>query len=99
MMIVLWHRSKWRDDIQARWTVLAYLVAGSPGELAQAPDRCGRCVVGHLHPAAPLRLALSGGAVMGREEVGKSAGGPQGNLWPTGWRPNPPESKKSARQR
>jgi hypothetical protein len=31
--------------------------------------------------------------------VGKSAGGPQGNLWSTGWRPNPPESKKSARQR
>ena len=31
--------------------------------------------------------------------VGKSAGGPQGNLRSTGWRPNPPESKKSARQR
>ena len=98
-MIVLWHRSRWRGHIQAGWAVPAYRPTGSPGELAQAPDRRGSCVIGHLHPAVPLGLALLDGAVMGREGVGKSAGGPQGNLWSTGWRPNPPESKKSARQR
>ena len=31
--------------------------------------------------------------------IGKSAGGPQVNLRFSGWRPNVPESKKSARQR
>jgi hypothetical protein len=52
--------------------------------------------------AGALPLTVERGRRSGRRRlnrVGKSAGDPQGNLRATGWRPNAPESKKSARQR
>jgi hypothetical protein len=100
------------DSIRARlWLAQWSPLQTRPGYGPAAVDRVTRLVADRVRDATchsggtaaaflPLtegRSRCSGGGRLNR--VGKSASDPQGNLRVTGWRPNAPESKKSARQR
>jgi hypothetical protein len=93
--LLLYSASGHREQVgrlpAAAWRVFAGLFIHMEGEGLMLKDGCGY----------PMRQGLMGtGMYLIEGRPGKSAGGSQlKSLRPTGWRPNAPESKKSARQR